>query len=163
MIDQRHTIRYSPLPIEGYSVKLGKASYGPAGSRLLQRPGAWNLAYLSHDYLGAAQPPDPHFTTHVFYTIKFDWVSKALDLGDAAPFEHTVASKLQMPAPQFVKWLLDHPDIVVELPLHKAYGPAWLETVTKRSFGCHDYDYELDLAVRDISAASVLLQRYRTH
>ena len=160
MIDQRRTIRYSPLPIEGYSVKLGKKSYGPAESRLLQRPGAWNLAYLSHDYLEAAQPPDPNFTTHVFYTIKFDWVCKAVDLGDAAPFEHTVASKLQMPAPQFVKWLLDHPDIVVELPIHRAYGPAWLETVKRRSQGCHDYPYTPEPDVVDTRAASQLLQRF---
>lgn len=160
MIDQRRTIRYSPLPIEDYSVKLGAKAYGPADSRLLQRPGAWNLAYLSHDYLELPQPPDPNFTTHVFYTIKFDWVCKAVDLGDAAPFEHTVASKLQMPAPQFVKWLLEHPDVVVELPLHKAYGPVWLETVQRRSHGCHDYLYDPEPEIVDTQAARQLLQRF---
>lgn len=161
MIDQRRTIRYSPLPIEGYSVNLGGKSYGPADSKLLKRPGAWNLAYLSHDYLETAQPGDPNFTTHVFFSIKFDWVSKVVDLGDTAPFEHTVASKLQMPAPQFVKWLCDHPDIAAELPLHKIYGPAWLETVTQRSFGCHDYDYGFEPEVTDTSEAQSLLRRFR--
>lgn len=160
MIDQQRTIRYSPMPIEGYSVKVGKDYYGPAFSKLLKRPGAWNLAYLSHDYLKAVQHPDPNFTTHVFYTIKFDWVSRSVDLGDASPFEHTVASKLQMPAPQFVKWLLDRPDIVVEFPIHRAYGPAWLDTVQKRSHGCHDYVYDPDPEIVDTQAARQLLQRF---
>lgn len=148
------------MPIEAYSVKVGRDSYGPALSKLLKRPGAWNLAYLSHDYLKAAQHPDPNFTTHVFYTIKFDWVSKTVDLGDGAPFEHTVASKLQTPAPQFVKWLLDHPDIATALPLYQAYGPTWLSTVQDRSFGCHDYVYGPEPEIVDTRAARQLLQRF---
>lgn len=162
MIDQqRPTMRYSPRPISGYVTRIGDATWGPAQSRLLKRPGAWNLAYLSHDYDKTPQPADPNFTVHVFYSIKYDWVKNVVDLGDASPFEHTIACKLTLPAPAFVKWLHDNPSIHHGIPLFQAYGQAWLETVTERSFGCHDYDYEPDLEVRDISSASALLQPYR--
>lgn len=161
MLDQQRPIlRYSPRPIEEYVVTIGAASWGPFDSRLLRRPGAWNLAYLSHDYDKQVQPGDSNFTVHVFHSVKYDWVQQAVDLADASPFEHTVASKLLTPAPQFVKWLTDNPKVTQNLPLFQAYGPQWLRTVTRRSFGCHDYTYELEPELTHTDDALNLLQRF---
>jgi len=43
-------IRYSPLPITEYKAGPKGAEYGPAISSMLTTAGAWNLAYLSHDF-----------------------------------------------------------------------------------------------------------------
>ena len=116
--------RYSPYPKEYYT----------RHSALLETPALWNLAFLSFDYALRKLHVDPNFEVHVRRTGQTRMSNGELDLcnlqGD------TVSQLLHLPAPQFVKLITAH-SVLTKLPLFRAYGQTWVETMLTRSRICH--------------------------
>lgn len=128
------TFRYSPLPIDGYQRTLGDKSFGPANSKLLDLPQVWNLAYLSFSYEDLINHPDAHFTANVRRTTQMCLNAKGLGLAEDP--KTLVGSFLDLPAPRFVRILEESPELVATLPMFKAYGQEWVNTITRRAKGC---------------------------
>jgi len=127
-------IRYSPKPRDQYFRRVGGNVYGPAGSKLLDKVEIWNLAYLSFDYDSFLEHPDPLFTTHVRRTAQ-----SRLDGSGAAPNEcptKLVMSLLTLPAPRFTYLVLRNKPLLQSLPLFRAYGATWLQSIVERDKLC---------------------------
>lgn len=127
-------IRYSPRPRDQYFRKVGSTILGPVTSKLLDRVEMWNLAYLSFDYERTLEHPDPLFTTHVRRTAQ-----SRLDGSGPAPGEcptKLVESLLNLPAPRFTYLVLRNKPLLQSLPLFKAYGAAWLQSIAERERLC---------------------------
>lgn len=132
-------MRYSPRPIEEYSRKIDGKVYGPHTSEFLGRDSeAWNMAFLSYTYEKRPVHPDPQFTILVVNTVKTRLDTGELDRVDRLPAHLTVRSLLKMPAPQLVK-VLHKEGLYQRLPMFKAYGQSWLDTIEKRSWLCSTY------------------------
>ena len=127
-------LRYSPKSIEDYSKVLSGKTYGPAQSKLLDTVEAWNLAFLSHDFMVEFQHKDPHFTTHVRRTLQTKLDGTGLGIGlDPSTL---VGSLLSLPAPTVVYFLQGHPQLMATLPLFQAYGDRWLAAIHGRERLC---------------------------
>ncbi len=127
-------IRYSPRPRDQYFRKVGSTILGPVTSKLLDRVEMWNLAYLSFDYECALEHPDPLFTTYVRRTVQ-----SRLDGSGPAPGEcptKLVESLLNLPAPRFTYLVLRNKPLLQSLPLFKAYGAAWVQSIVQRERLC---------------------------
>lgn len=127
-------LRYSPKPIEDYTKVLADKPYGPAHSKLLDTQEAWNLAFLSHDYVTEFQHKDPMFTTHVRRTLQTRLDGSGLGIGHDPTT--LVGSLLSLPAPRFVYLLRGQPKLLATLPLFVNYGEAWLSKLAQREWLC---------------------------
>lgn len=117
--------RYSPKPITAYGMS--------AGSNLLTSDvAAWNLAYLSWDVENRALWPDPYFSTHVRRTIQFVIAEGRSDITGTTPDDESVRGYFLLPAPRAV-YLVQRMEHFSELPMFKAYGEVWRETIISRS------------------------------
>lgn len=154
-----HVINYSPRPKSAYRWEIGGHPYGPATSTLLDTQAMWNLAYLSYDYDSQRDHPDPSFTTHVRRTTQTKLDGSGLDMVGSGE-KPTVAKMLAMPAPQFVMQIKAHPNLE-QLPLFKAYGPVWLQTIEQRSWICRVDDYEMP-ELTSVKQASDYLNKLRS-
>lgn len=148
-------IRYSPRPLEAYTSDIFT---GPAKDRRISAVEVWNLAYLSHDYDKQLMHSDPHFLTHIRRTCQFDYVLGRVDLTFTS--DTSIAKHLRMPAPWFIKWLTNHKQVLVKLPMYEVYGPSWVLTMEQRARKCHTHDHEPDEPVHDLGAAVIELSRF---
>lgn len=162
----KHMLRYSPKPIEAYTIVLAGKPYGPAHSKLLDTPESWNLAYLSHDYVAEFQHKDPMFTTHVRRTLQTKLDGTGLGIGHDPTT--LVGLLLSLPAPRFVYLLRGNPHLVSTLPLFTAYGETWLATILNRERQCeagsfvdHWNDSVLAQAAQAAPETSALFARLR--
>lgn len=130
----KQMLRYSPKPIEDYTKVLAGKPYGPAHSKLLDSPEAWNLAFLSHDYDAEFQHRDPMFTTYVRRTLQTRLDGEGLGIGHDPTT--LVGSLLTLPAPRFVYLLRGNHQLVSTLPLFTAYGANWLANILNRERLC---------------------------
>lgn len=151
-----HLIRYSPRPLSDYRQVAVTSEIGPATSQMLTTQGAWNLAYLSYDYDKSLQHPDPYFTVNVKRSTQVRLDGSGLDIAQEYGVEHYVESWLHLPAPRFVH-LITNSKILVDLPIYKAYGKQWLDTIHERSFLCQTHENPPDNIV-DFSAARAVLK-----
>lgn len=151
----RAAIRYAPRPISAYRASAQHVAYGPATSKLLTTPGAWNLAWLSHDFEATLMHPDPHFTVNVRRTVQMKLDGSGLDLS-MRPISGVVESLLRLPAPRFVHLIKQHA-VLKQLPMYLAYGPAWLRTIEERSYVCQ-VEAGRDDAIADVSLARAVLE-----
>lgn len=147
-------INYSPYPRSSYRWVIGGHSYGPATSPLMDTQESWNLAYLSFNYESQRDHPDPQFSTNVRRTAQWKMDGSGPDLTGMSR-QKTVASLLRLPAPRFVYLINKHP-LLEALPLYKAYGQAWLQTISERSWLCKTEDY-VPPPVHSVLEASTLL------
>jgi hypothetical protein len=132
--NSKSIICYSPRPLATY-IKIGnKIAYGPATSKFLTSPEAWNLAYLSHDFDTHLQHPDPNFTVIVKRSVRFRLDGSGGDLV-SQEINEQFGSLLNLPAPRFVYLLRKHPAFN-KFPMYVAYGDAWLNIIEKRSRIC---------------------------
>jgi hypothetical protein len=127
-------IRYSPLPQEAYRRMPLHGYTGLASSILLDTPELWNLTYLSHDFERCPDHSDPDFAVMVRRSVqvKLDGSGPDLTLLEGPGI---VASLLRLPAPRFVALIRRHA-VLNDLPLYRRYGPAWLNTIDRRSHLC---------------------------
>lgn len=147
-------MRYSPRPIESYDRVIKGGSYGPHNSAFLNYDlEAWNLAFLSYDYDARPTHPDPQFTILAIRTVNTVLNTGALDLLGLLPASMTVRSLLRMPAPQAVKVLLEK-SLFQRLPLYKAYGQTWLDTIQKRSWICRTQIQDKEAQLEDIESTA---------
>lgn len=131
------TVRYSPRPISLYTATVHGVSVGPAQSPFFANdPEAWNLAYLSHDFDALLCHPDPHFSTHVRRTIQVVIETGLPDLTDLASPQNCIRGQLRQPASVAAGFILDRlpPASRDQLPLFKAYGRDWLNTIELRAW-----------------------------
>jgi hypothetical protein len=152
-------IRYSPRPLSDYKVGAQGSFIGPATSTLLNTAGAWNLAYLSHDYDKVLMHPDPQFTVNVRRTAQMRLDGSGIDLAGSAPLSKLVGSLLMLPAPRFVYLINQHP-IMAQLPLFMIYGQSWLKTIEERSHLCQADERPPDY-ICDYSMANSVLTKFR--
>lgn len=157
----RTSLRYSPKPRSDYVKIIGKHSYGPATSTLLDSDATWNLAFLSHDFNKTIDHPDPNFTTHVRRTVQTKLDSSGLGIGeDPATL---VASLLALPAPRFVYLIKKH-KVLRALPLYQTYGQEWLDAIEGRSWLCM-VESESTVAqypdIQNLEQAQELIERIR--
>lgn len=152
-------LRYSPRPVNEY---VSPSGHGPGKDISVDRIEVWNLAYLSHDFDRSLLHPDPSFLVHVRRTCQVDIATGEPDLTFGLRGADLLASRLQMPAPWFVNWLMKNRKLMLKLPLYQTYGQAWLSTVERRCRICHTHDFEPDAPVHDVGQATgVLLQFMR--
>lgn len=117
--------RYSPKPISAYGFS--------ASSTLLNTDvAAWNLAYLSWDVDNKVMWPDPYFSTHVRRTIQFVIADGVSDVTGMTPDSESVRGYFLLPAPRAVL-LVQGMRHFSSLPMYKAYGEVWRETIVARS------------------------------
>jgi hypothetical protein len=135
-------LRYSPRPIEAYTVPQLKA--GPAFAEFLRNDvEAWNLAFLSHPYELRAEHPDPQFTILVRRTVNTLLSTGSVDVLGKMPAQNTVRSLLRLPPGQFITAILsrraaDGRALIEHLPIYQAYGEPWLDQITARARHCLD-------------------------
>lgn len=153
-------LRYSPKPIEGYTQVLGGKPYGPAESALLDSPAAWNLAYLSHDWVSQFQHPDPMFSTHVRRSTQTRLDGTGLGLLEDE--SRLVGSMMAMTAPRFV-YLIRRSPALTSLPLYLAYGKSWLDTVDSRARHCEwGAPEDLNFAGLSLEAARFVIAKVQS-
>lgn len=153
-------VRYSPHPIGSYSPVDEGVVTGPAASAFLRQDAeAWNLAFLSHPYEDEGDPSDPHFTVNIRRTLQYILTSGSIDLANVMDSRRCLRHWLQYPAPQAVKLILDLGGRLVKLPMYRAYGPSWVETIQRRSWACIPAEDEGD--VLDLGDANSLLAKFR--
>ena len=154
-------IRYSRRPIHTYQCTVGRVTFGPATSPFLNTPEAWNLAYLSFDFDVELQHPDPHYNCHVRETCRAKLDGTPTGAVETVRARQMLAHLLLLPAPRFVYLIKDHPVLPV-LPLYRAYGQQWLETIERRSWHCQT-DRVHDAPIKDLAQAREVLARFTTH
>lgn len=146
------TMRYSLLPITHYPV--------PNASKFLNKDEqAWNLAWLSFDFDKAVAHPDPKFSVNVYQTVQTMVRNGVMDVANTHP-ELTVREYLKQPAPKAVQLILamTHLD---KLPMYKAYGPEWVNTILQRShLAQEEHDPALDAPVSSTKQALSLLKKF---
>lgn len=152
-------IRYSPRPQQEYVGNAKGTPFGPAASGLITTIQTWNLAYLSFDFEKSLMHPDPHFTTNVLRTCQMRLDGGGVDMIGKYSHRELFGSLLDMPAPQFVHTVTNHP-LLPSLPIYKAYGPSWLMTIDKRARLCCADDVPDD-AITDLSLAASLLAKFQ--
>lgn len=124
--------RYSPEPIEAYSVKAGSNWVGPAYSRMLRSDAeAWNLAWLSHPYELRPEHEDGRFTVIVSHTVNMIRDTGALDTDRRLGPRATLRGLLRLPPNQF--WFAINNDLAKRTPMYRIYGDRWLHTVMVRA------------------------------
>lgn len=136
-------LRYSPKPIEAYSVPHLQG--GPAFAEFLRNDAeAWNLAFLSHPYELRAEHPDPQFTILVRRTVNTVLASGSVDIVGKLPAYLLVRGLLRRPADEFVREIAaaralaageDRP-LLEMLPLYVAYGDDWVNSILSRAAKC---------------------------
>jgi hypothetical protein len=123
---------------------------------MLTTTGAWNLAYLSHDFERTLWHGDPQFTVNVRRTTQMKLDGSGLDMV-MDPASEVLESLLNLPAPRFVYLISQHP-LLVHLPMYLAYGHMWLKTIEERSFLCEVDGYQSG-EISDCSLALAELER----
>lgn len=118
-------IRYSPTSMAGYGQT----------SAMIDTQERWNLAYLSHPYEERKYHTDPQFLVLVRRTTQTRLDGGGLDLIESCPPEMLIASLFSLTAPR-ASYLLRKLAVLHDLPLYRAYGEAWLDTVAARSHLC---------------------------
>jgi hypothetical protein len=156
--ENKSLIRYSPRPRAFYKGGNSSTEWGPATSAMLKTQGAWNLAYLSHDFEASLIHPDPDFTVLVRRTTQMRLDGAGLDLA-MDPVSSVIESLFRTPAPRAVHVLRNRMDLTSTLPLYQAYGAQWLHTITQRSYLCQAEDGPPDNIV-DLSLAHRALSKY---
>lgn len=145
-------MRYSPEALERY----------PVASRsmlLAGDPLAWNLAWLSWDWENYPVHPDPAFTGHVHRTMQFVIEDGVIDVARLYPDNAKVGAFMTLPPPSAALKLLAL-ELRESVPLYRAYGAVWLETVMARSHLYREpHDDSLDQQVIDTQQALTLLSR----
>lgn len=122
--DARPLIRYSPHPLEHYTEQVlsrrsgQMVTIGIGTAKLLKTdPLAWNLAWMSHDFDRRVTHYDPHFLQHVDRTARLVALRRWLSI----------------PAPAFAYRVIRfHRAAMARVPLYKAYGDTWLDTLIMR-------------------------------
>lgn len=147
-------MRYSPQPIEAYDRVIQGKTCGPSQSYFLKDDlEAWNLAFLSFDYAKRPVHTDHQFTVMVVKSLNTRVDTGAMDLLGRIPENLTIRSLLKAPAPQFIK-VLQARNLYQKLPLYKAYGQPWLDTMGARSWLCATYVEEGEDAYADIESTA---------
>ena len=144
-------IRYSPHPISHYGMS--------GGSKLLTSDeAAWNLAYLSWDVENQPLWPDPYFSTHVRRSIQFVLDTGVSDVTGTTEDCYTVRGFMTRPAPEAVAKIVAMAHLK-QLPLFRAYGEKWLDTLQARARNWREvHDERFDFAVPDCSQALALIR-----
>lgn len=147
-----YTMRYSPMPIDHYPV--------PNASKFLKPDEqAWNLAWLSFDFDNNVAHPDAKFSTHISATVRTLVRTGVVDVANDNP-EQTVREFLKKPAPKAVQMILAMTHLH-KLPMYKAYGPEWVNTILQRSHLAQEaHDAEFDSPVPSTKQAMKLLKRF---
>lgn len=161
-LDIEESWRYSDKPKRKY-IRFSKGvEIGTATSALLDSVQAWNLAFLSFEIEERTLHIDPYFTTHVRHSLQTELASGHVDITLTCPFKGAVGSLLVLPAPRFVSLIRTHP-ILDSLPLFKAYGQRWLDTIDERSHLC-GYDRDLnEKCIADFTQANEIIDRFRLY
>lgn len=144
------TLKYAPLVSGGQSILYKSAL-------LKDDVEAQNLAWLSFD-AGLGHHPDPNFTTLVRRSTQFVMASAFIDLTDSHAAHLKLRSLLRQPPAQAVLNItkLEH---LVSIPLFRAYGTAWLETIKNRSRLYREpHSEQYDKALLDLAAAQAAIQ-----
>lgn len=144
--------RYSPNPIDAYP--------SAAVYRLLRSdPAAWDLAWLSWDFENPRRMPDPALSVKIRRTLQFVISDGSLDLTGAVPDHLKVRGLMKYPAPYVAKFLVGMKRLR-SLPMFRAYGSKWVETIEDRSHLYREpHDAVFDFAVPDTSQAADALTR----
>jgi len=147
-----YTMRYSPMPIDHYPV--------PNASRFLNKDEqAWNLAWLSFDFDNNVAHPDAKFSTHVAATVQTIVRNGIQDVTNEFTGQ-TVREYLKQPAPKAVQLILAMTHLH-KLPMYKAYGPDWVNTILQRSHLFQErHEPKLDTPVESTKQAMKLLKRF---
>lgn len=166
-------IRYSPKPMSEYTLwnptalDRSGAGIGPDIVKNLLIAGGipfWNLIYLSHPF-ETCMPP----AGNMIYSWCLDFIKtnihtgktvKYLDDANEAPEDHLL-HKLEQPAPQFIKWLDDNPQVIQNSAIYATYGDRWLNLMRKRAWQCATYDEPDEPKIRSVADARKLLQAFK--
>lgn len=152
-------IRYSPQPISFYK-KLGSAVPGTPTDGA-----GWNLAFLSWPYeLGQPHPSAyPEFFVQLRHTLRVKLDASGVEFGDDSGGSKTIADLLTLPAPraallitEFVKKYSG----TAHVSLYKAYGDAWLTTISERAKLCQAPDDAPADKVVDLTLAKSALAKF---
>ncbi len=145
-----HT-RYSPEPVEAYK-------HASMFKFFAVDEATWNLAYLSWDFEAKRDMPDPHLSVHCLRTLQFVVETGEIDLTDSLPEKCKVRGLMSCPAPQAVHRLTNL-SRVKELPLFRAYGQKWLDTMVARSRLYREPDdAEFDFEIKNVAQALDVIQ-----
>lgn len=144
--------RFSPEPIGAYK-------YASMFKLLAQDEVTWNLAYLSWDFEAKKGIPDAHFSVHCHRTLQFIFDTGELDLVGAISDKYKVRGLMTCPSPQAVR-LIANLSRVKELPLYRAYGHSWLDTLLARSRLYREpVDAEFDFEVKSLAQALSVIEK----
>lgn len=172
-LNMKPAIRYSPKPMSEYTLwnptalDRSGAGIGPDIVKNLLIAGGtpfWNLIYLSHPFESCMPPAG-----NMIYSWCLDFIKtnihtgktvKYLDDANEAPENHLL-HKLEQPAPQFIKWLDDNPQVIQNSAIYATYGDRWLNLMRKRAFKCATYDEPDEPKIRSVAEARKLLQAFK--
>jgi len=118
----------------------------------------WNLAYLSWDMEKQPMWPDPHFSTHVRHSIQFVLATGVSDVTGMTEDRDTVRGFMTRPAPEAAAKIAGMARLK-QLPLFRAYGEIWLDTLQARARNWREADDDsFDFAVPDCNQALELIR-----
>jgi hypothetical protein len=146
------SIRYSPEPIGAYKI-------ASMFKLLADDETAWNLAYLSWDFEATRGYPDAHFSVHCHRTLQFIVETGEFDLIAAVPNKYKVRGLMSCPPPQ-AAYRIANLSRMKELPLFRAYGQTWLDTLYARSRLYRElHDVEFDFEIKSLAQALNVIER----
>ena len=144
--------RYSSEPIDAYK-------FASMFRLLVEDEVTWNLAYLSWDFEAKKGIPDAHFSVHCHRTLQFIFDTGELDLVGAISDKYKVRGLMTCPSPQAVRRIANL-SRVKELPLYRAYGHGWLDTLLARSRLYREpANAEFDFEVKSLALAFSVIQK----
>lgn len=144
--------RYSSEPLEAYK-------HASMFKLLADDEVTWNLAYLSWDFESKRAIPDSHFSVNCHRTLQFVVETGELDLAGSIPNKFKVRGLMSCPAPQAVHRIANL-SRVKELPLFRAYGQNWLDTLVARSRLYREpEDFEFDFEIKSLAQASNVIRK----
>ena len=144
--------RYSREPLEAYK-------HASMFKLLADDEVTWNLAYLSWDFESRRATPDSHLSVNCHRTLQFVVETGELDLIGSIPNKFKVRGLMSCPAPQAVQRIANL-SRVKELPLFRAYGQNWLDTLLARSRLYREPDdIEFDFEIKGLAQAISVIQK----
>lgn len=140
-------------------ILYAKAPPGSISNMIRADPGAWNLAFLSHDF-STGPHPDPMFPVNVRRTLQTELATGRVDLLDLPSKHVKFRALMAMPAPQAVRYIVHLPHLR-DLAMFRAYGLDWIGAITRRSWLYEEPHHSVfDAPLTDFSAASAALRRH---
>jgi hypothetical protein len=144
--------RYSSEPIGAYK-------HASMFKLLVEDEVTWNLAYLSWDFEAKKGIPDAHFSVHCHRTLQFVVETGEFDLIAAVPNKYKVRGLMSCLPPQ-AAYRIANLSRVEELPLFRAYGQTWLDTLHARSRLYRElHDVEFDFEIKSLVQALNVIER----